>query len=237
MMRTRTGFDSTFFCVVCAVWWPRICVRITPSGVQGGHRQPAVPRHGPVVDVTVSPGEWGRAVGDLDRVSEDRGAEVLLSVRGGQVHAAMCDVGGTLDAGGLRVGVDELPVIGNPYRPVLGYVDVSVGAVGHQYGLGLVHHHVDTAGGVAIRVGAQPVAGREVHHLLAVPDDHHAVAVDVGLDDLGAADHEPGADVFLAVGAVAESDAVELGGDADLGAGLPVVLGSVVRPGAAVVVR
>jgi hypothetical protein len=52
-----------------------------------------VPVHRPVPDVAVGVGQLDRRPGHLDRIAVDGGVEVLLGVPGGQVDAAVGDIG------------------------------------------------------------------------------------------------------------------------------------------------
>src|SRR5664279_149538 len=128
----------------------------------------------------------------------------------------MADVVHTLGGNSGLVLVDELAVVTDPHRPVLGHVGVAVGGVAHRGGLLLVHHDVDPGAGDAVRVAddvAAAVGGVVGGNRDTVLLDHHVVRVGVGEHDLVAADGEVGGDVVAAELAAAHVHAVEGGGD------------------------
>src|SRR5664279_6052414 len=152
----------------------------------------------------------------------------------------MADVVHTLGGNSGLVLVDELAVVADPHRPVLGHVGVAVRGVAHRGGFLLVHHDVDPRPGHPVRVADDVAAavGRFVGgHRDAVLLDAHLVRVGVGEHHLVAADGEVGGDGVAAELTTAEVNAVQVRGDVHGGTGRPVVLGTPVqrRPGVAVV--
>src|SRR5664279_4877993 len=126
-----------------------------------------------------------------------------------------------------RIGVDELTVVADPYRPLLRDVRIAVPGVAHQLGLVELVHHVDAGAGDQVGVAGvlpAPVGGRVGGDRGAVLLDDEFVRVHIRNDDLVAADGEVAGDVGGTVGRVVELQPVQLGVHVHGRAGGPVVL-------------
>src|SRR6476620_5996588 len=163
-------------------WISEVSTRAFTDGGSGqhGYCSPMIPGQRPVVDVAVVGGKFNTGPGDLDRVPVDRGLEIGLRARCGQVDATVADVDHPLVGDGALVLVDELAVVADPHRPFLRHVAVPVGGVAHQGGLFLAHHDVRAGAGDPVRVAdvvAAAVGGVVAGDGGAVLLHHEAVRV------------------------------------------------------------
>src|SRR5690606_27577348 len=209
-------------------------------------RAPFLPVHVPAAEAVVGGDLLVLAVDHLDDVTA--GAAVEEPARRGvraaaldvaQPDAAVADVGGAEDVRvGPVVAVQEGARLGQPdgVRHV-GDVVLAAEADGAAVHAGDLEHlgddHRAVVGGGLRRPGGHRDRGEQV----AVPPHLHGVPGGVDPGDLAAADGEGERPLLEAVDAGGALDVAQAEFDGDAGAGLPVVLGAEVEPGAAEPVR